>query len=68
MFNHNEDDINELSASDVYIITSPNETHVEWIEAIRSFGQDKYIFCEKPPATSHEDLQKIKEYVVTLPP
>tara|TARA_B100001013_G_scaffold98200_1_gene55145 strand:- start:481 stop:1326 length:846 start_codon:yes stop_codon:yes gene_type:complete len=62
MFNHNEGDINDLSASDIYIIASPNETHSEWIEIIRSFGKDKYIFCEKPPVTDLQQLTKIKDF------
>ena len=35
---------------EVYFISSPNETHVEWIDKLKE--QDKYIFCEKPPATN----------------
>ena len=61
-FNYHVDDINELASSDVYIIASPNETHVEWIEIIRSYGADKYIFCEKPPASDLKQLSKIAEY------
>jgi predicted dehydrogenase len=61
-FNHHKDDINDLKSYDVYIIASPNDSHVEWIETIRSFGADKYIFCEKPPASDLDQLRKISIY------
>ena len=49
---HHRDD------SDVYFISSPNETHVEWIDKLKE--QDKYIFCEKPPATNLEDIGRLE--------
>jgi predicted dehydrogenase len=49
---HHRDD------SDVYFISSPNETHVEWIDKLKEY--DKYIFCEKPPATNLEDIDKLE--------
>jgi len=47
-----------LEDSDVYFISSPNETHVEWIDKLKE--QDKYIFCEKPPATNLEDIGRLE--------
>lgn len=47
-----------LEDSDVYFISSPNETHVEWIGKLKE--QDKYIFCEKPPATNLEDIGRLE--------
>ncbi len=47
-----------LEDSDAYFISSPNETHVEWIEKLKE--QDKYIFCEKPPATNLEDIGRLE--------
>ena len=51
-----------MAVSDVFIVASPNETHVKWIEIIKSFGSEKYIFCEKPPASDLKELSKISEY------
>tara|TARA_B100001250_G_C19813966_1_gene797242 strand:- start:4214 stop:5068 length:855 start_codon:yes stop_codon:yes gene_type:complete len=62
MFNHNQDDIADISACDVFIIASPNESHTEWIKTIRSLGKDKYIFCEKPPATDQQQLNQVKDF------
>jgi predicted dehydrogenase len=47
-----------LEDSDVYFISSPNETHMEWIDKLKE--QDKYIFCEKPPVTNLEDLGRLE--------
>ena len=49
---HHRDD------SDVYFISSPNQTHVEWIDKLKEY--DKYIFCEKPPATNLEDIGRLE--------
>ena len=48
-----------LEDSDVYFISSPNETHMEWIDKL--IPHDKYIFCEKPPSTNLEDIDKLEE-------
>jgi len=47
-----------LEDSDVYFISSPNETHMEWIDKLIPY--DKYIFCEKPPATNLEDIGRLE--------
>ena len=47
-----------LEDSDVYFISSPNQTHVEWIDKLKEY--DKYIFCEKPPATNLEDIGRLE--------
>ena len=59
-YNYHTDRYQEqiLEDSDVYFISSPNETHVEWIDKLKE--QDKYIFCEKPPATNLEDIGKLE--------
>ena len=44
--------------SDAYFISSPNESHGEWIDKLKE--KDKYIFCEKPPATNLEDLDRLE--------
>ena len=54
-YNHHTD---SLEDSDVYFISSPNETHMEWIDKLKE--QDKYIFCEKPPVTNLEDLGRLE--------
>ena len=59
-FNYHNDDINIIEDSDVFFIASPNETHVFWIKKLEKFN--KYIFCEKPPATNQNDLKHIQNY------
>ncbi len=56
-YNHHTD-WNHTDDSDAYFISSPNETHVEWINKLKE--KDKYIFCEKPPATNLEDLDRLE--------
>ncbi len=56
LWNHHEDDINEIKNSDGIIISSPNDTHVDYIKEILSWEQKPYIFCEKPPAVSLKEL------------
>ena len=52
-YNHHTD-WDHRDDSDAYFISSPNETHGEWLDKLKE--KDKYIFCEKPPATNLEDL------------
>ncbi len=40
------------------IIASPNHTHFNYIEQLLK-GFSGYIFCEKPPVTSEEELTKL---------
>ena len=60
-YNYHKDSISDFEDSDAFIIASPNETHIEWIEKLHSSG--KYIFCEKPPVTNLRDLNKIKSFI-----
>ena len=48
----------DLLECDVIIISSPNLTHYEYLKKLKSFTG--YIFCEKPPAVSLEDLNELK--------
>ncbi len=59
-FNHHSDSDSDIEDSDVFFICSPNETHMNWIDRLTRF--DKYIFCEKPPVSNYEELNKIKDY------
>jgi len=59
-FNYHKDSSNTLEDSDVFIISTPSDTHVDWIKKLEDYN--KYIFCEKPPATNVKDLNEIKDY------
>jgi predicted dehydrogenase len=52
-------DFTELYSCDGVIISSPNNTHFEYLDKlIENF--DGYIFCEKPPVTSNQELEKLR--------
>ena len=49
----------DLLECDAIIISSPNDTHFEYIErTIENFSG--YILCEKPPVTKIEELKKLE--------
>ena len=56
-YNHHTD-WNNKDNSDVYFISSPNETHIQWLDKLKV--KEKYIFCEKPPATTLKDLNTLE--------
>ena len=56
LFTNNFDDLLEC---DAVIISSPNNTHFEYITKLQNF--DGYIFCEKPPVTSLNELEELKK-------
>ena len=47
----------KLRECDAIFILSPNHTHMEYIEKLHT---ESYIFCEKPPVSSIEQLEKLK--------
>ena len=49
MWNHHTDNFTNLIGSDAILISSPNDTHVEYIKKILKMSPQTYIFCEKPP-------------------
>ena len=59
-FNHHVNTDKDIKDVDVFFISSPSDTHMGWIEKLSIYN--KYIFCEKPPVTNLEDLDKIKNY------
>ena len=59
-FNYHTDKISIIEDSDVFFIATPNDTHVDWIKKLGNYN--KYIFCEKPPATNENDLDEIQDY------
>jgi len=59
-FNYHTDTINKIEDSDVFFIATPNDTHVDWIKKLEIYN--KYIFCEKPPATNEKELSEIEDY------
>ena len=50
---------NDLLDTDAVIIASPNHTHFNYVEQLLK-GFSGYIFCEKPPVTSEEELTKLE--------
>lgn len=53
-------DFSKILNSDVILISSPNNTHVDYIKKILSQSHS-LIFCEKPPATSSVDLKYLEQ-------
>jgi predicted dehydrogenase len=56
MWNHHTDNFTDLIGSDGILISSPNDTHVDYIKKILGWKNTPYIFCEKPPAVSLKEL------------
>ena len=56
MWNHHTDNFSNLIGSDAILISSPNDTHVQYIKDILDISPHSYIFCEKPPAVNLEEL------------
>ena len=50
----------DLFSCDAVIISSPNQTHFEYIEKLTK-NFDGYIFCEKPPVSNINELNKLKK-------
>ncbi len=53
-------DFSKILNSDAILISSPNDTHVNYIKKILS-ESNSLIFCEKPPATSFIDLKYLEQ-------
>jgi predicted dehydrogenase len=52
-------DFTKLYSCDGVIISSPNNTHFEYLNTlIKNFGG--YIVCEKPPVTNNQELEKLR--------
>jgi len=52
-------DFTKLYSCDGVIISSPNNTHFEYLDKlIKNFNG--YIFCEKPPVTSNQELEELR--------
>lgn len=52
-------DLSKLFNCDTIVIASPNSTHYDYIQKLGDFSG--YILCEKPPAISLEELDKIEK-------
>jgi len=48
----------KLKECNVIFIITPNGTHYNYIKKLHSH---RYIFCEKPPVNSHNELNKLKK-------
>lgn len=53
-------DISDIYEMDAVFITSPNDTHVKYIELLLK-NSNAYIFCEKPPATNEIELKILQD-------
>ena len=54
--------IDRLINCKAIFIISPNNTHFKYLE---KFRKTNYIFCEKPPASTKKQLNKIEKYDYT---
>ena len=59
--NRSTNNFSDLLDCDAIFISSPNATHFSYIRRLRNFKG--YIFCEKPPVTSKNQLN----YIAKLP-
>ena len=57
--NRSTNNFSDLLDCDAIFISSPNATHFSYIRRLRNFKG--YIFCEKPPATSRNQLNYIEK-------
>ena len=48
----------DLYSCDAVVISSPNQTHFDYIEKLTK-NFNGYIFCEKPPVTNYNELEKL---------
>jgi predicted dehydrogenase len=55
---YNKKSFEDLKECNVIFILSPNKTHFQYINLLK---KNRYIFCEKPPVTSLNDLKKLKK-------
>jgi len=51
----------DLQTTDVIFIASPTSTHFEYLRKLSRF-YNGYIFCEKPPCGSVNDLQELSSF------
>lgn len=56
LWNHHTDEFSDVINSDAILISSPNDTHINYMKKILN-ECSTYIFCEKPPVTNLEDLE-----------
>ncbi len=57
--NNATNDFSDLFKCDAVVIASPNTTHSDYIHSLlKDF--EGYVFCEKPPVTTMEELQKLE--------
>src|SRR5262249_51568135 len=52
--------LDALKACDAVFILSPNATHFGYMKAIAT-GYAGYLFCEKPPVTTIEELRALEQ-------
>ena len=53
-------DLDNLYNCDAVFISSPNDTHFDYIETLQQ-NFSGYIFCEKPPTTNLNELEKLEK-------
>jgi len=56
--NYNKQNLDNFRRFNAIFIVSPDYTHYSYIEKLHKFG---YLFCEKPPCTTKEQLLLLKK-------
>jgi predicted dehydrogenase len=56
---YNKKKFEKLKKCNVIFILSPNNTHFKYIKLLNN--NNRYIFCEKPPVNSRDDLKKLEK-------
>ncbi len=51
----------DLLACDAVVIASPNLTHFSYLKELAASYRG-YVFCEKPPVSSAEELEQLKDF------
>ena len=51
---------NDLFECDAVIISSPNQTHFNYLQKLHEYNG--YIYCEKPPVSSNSELIELKKF------
>ena len=51
-------ELSDLFGLDAVFITSPSDTHVDYLK--RLVGEVRYLYCEKPPAATLDELAELR--------
>ena len=54
---------NNITKSDIIIISSPNKTHSYYLNKLHILGYNNYIFCEKPLCENKKDFKELNKFL-----